>query len=522
MTDFIKSHPSMSDPLFFEHERTIKSFDLALLSATIDLYKTHQLQQHMRVKPNVHVRLKKLPYCPEVCRDRVPKSQDIGQFLSVDGTVIRTCGAKVLKSRAEYLCQKCKCAFVVEADFKQNHSFTAPLSCPVTPGCPSMRFTAVKDARNMRRNCKDYQEIKVQEQVRKLGMGTIPRSIVVVLEDDLVDSCKAGDDVVVTGLVTCRWQGLVSNKKMAMELVVKANNVEVCNNTTKINKGINYDELKDEFSCFWASHADQPLFARNLILRSMCPQVYGLYVVKLAVALAIAGGVSRVDSSGSHIRGESHLLLVGDPGTGKSQFLKYAAKIVARSVLTTGVGSSTAGLTVSAIRDGPQWILEAGALVLSDGGICCIDEFSGIREQDRCAIHEAMEQQSISVAKAGLVCKLNTRTTILAATNPKLGRMDEDSSISVNVGMASPLLSRFDIVLVLRDNMNETWDSVVADYLLKEDCEEEDGKKDKSCWSLDQMQAYFSIIKEINPTVTSEADEVLKAYYRFLFCLNKV
>lgn len=233
-------------------------------------------------------------------------------------------------------------------------------------------------------------------------------------------------------------------------------------------------------------------------------------MVKLAVALALAGGVSRVDPHGSHIRGESHLLLVGDPGTGKSQFLKYAAKIVPRSVLTTGIGSSTAGLTVSAIRDGPQWMLEAGALVLSDGGVCCIDEFAGIREQDRCAIHEAMEQQSISVAKAGLVCKLNTRTTVLAATNPKLGRYDKESSISLNIGLASPLLSRFDVVLVLRDTNNASWDSVVADYLLK------DKSTGSSCrtWSMEQMQTYFSVIRDINPTLSPQADQVLKAYYR--------
>merc|ERR1711865_434556 len=203
------------------------------------------------------------------------------------------------------------------------------------------------------------------------------------------------------------------------------------------------------------------------IIASMAPSIFGLWHVKSAVALSMMGGVMRMATGKHRIRGDINVLVVGDPGCAKSQFLKYVENIFPRAVYTTGKGASAVGLTASVMRDeNGDFGLHGGAMVLADNGICLIDEFDKMNDQDRTSIHEAMEQQTISISKAGIVATLQARCAVVAVANPTDGRYDAQRSFSANVNLSDPILSRFDILCVLKDEADAVQDERLADHVI--------------------------------------------------------
>jgi len=436
------------------------------------------------LKKHVHVRLRGLFSSPEDYRETVSsiRSSDCGKLVQMEGTVTRTGKKKILEYSKSYICKSCKHEWEVVAHIRDNFIVATPKRCPGNGAdsrdgrrqrCKGRVFLEKEENRIVR----DYQELRLQEQIHKLEIGRVPRHMKVFLMDDLVDKVTAGADVLLIGIVKCVWDmPVMPNELCKLTLVIEANNVlpldKRGNEQAKVEQN-NFLHI-EEWRNHWVLHKDNPLLGRDKILRNVCPGLFGMKMIKLALTLSVLiGGNSIETDSGSKVRGNSHLLMVGDPGTGKSQLLRYVQKMVKRCVITNGVGSTSAGLTVACVKDSGEWVLEAGALVLADGGVCCIDEF-GLINEGSADIHEAMEQQTISIAKAGLVCTLNTRCSVLGAMNP-VGRFDQEATMASNCGIPTPLLSRFDVILVMLDIHDPEWDDMIADHVLNSVTQDEEG-----------------------------------------------
>jgi DNA helicase MCM9 len=526
--------------LLHRPERTLQLLDDAIndyQSDLLELFTADGRGFMMSLKPCVHARIHSLPRCHELCKPTISciRNEDVGHLLCLTGTVTRAAAVRMLHAERKVECAKCGKLFKVKAELELRNQMKLPTECGNEQGarrCAGTRFNDVEDTEV----CSDYQELRVQEQVAKLGIGSIPRSITVVLQDDLVDRAKPGDDVLITAVVVRRWKPVRADTRVDIELVLRANHVTVCNQL--VGAALVTRNSVELFERFWARHdrgGHSRFRARDHILRAVCPDLHGLFILKLALLLTLVGGVTQTDASGQRVRGESHLLLIGDPGTGKSQALKFAAALSPRSVVTTGIGSTSAGLTVTATKDSTgEWSLDAGALVLADGGVCCIDEFETMREADRTTIHEAMEQQTLSVAKAGLVCKLRTKTTIIAATNPSKGRaIDDEFGLDASCGIASPLLSRFDVILLMRDDADPDLDAQIADFILErdDDVAAEGGRADadepmltlgtqgsrggeEAVWDIQLLRTYLECARRrFEPTMSRGAEQVLTAYF---------
>ncbi|XP_053384115.1 DNA helicase MCM8-like [Mercenaria mercenaria] len=394
------------------------------------------------------------------------KANYYGKFVSVKGTVVRVSNIKPLCTVLAFECNNCSSVQTINLP---DGKYVLPTSCS-SADCRGKVFQPQRSS-NLTETI-DWQNIRIQEIMGEdqKEAGRIPRTIDCELTHDLVDSCVPGDIVTVSGVVKVNSvdEGRGKNKDKCMFLLyVHANSV----NNTKGNKsgseGLAMDFTMKELYGIEMIQSEEQLF--RLLVGSVCPSIYGHELVKAGLVLGLFGGTQKFSNDKNRIpvRGDPHLLIVGDPGLGKSQMLQATANIAPRSVYVCGNTTTTSGLTVTLSKDGGSgdYALEAGALVLADQGCCCIDEFDKMSNQHQ-ALLEAMEQQSISIAKAGIVCSLPARTSILAAANPVGGHYNKAKTVAENLKMGSALLSRFDLVFILLDKPDEEMDSMLSEHVM--------------------------------------------------------
>ncbi len=421
---------------------------------------------------------------------RYLRSKYIGKFVAVDGIVRKTDEIRPRIINALFECRSCMRLQEVP---QTSNMISEPALCQE---CGGRSFKLLQEESEFM----DTQTTKLQEPLENLSGGEEPKQILVVMEDDLVDTLTPGDIVKITGTM----KTVRDEKTKRFKNYIYGNYIE---------------PLEQEFEELKISDEDEEEIKRlaadpdvyNKIINSTAPSIQGYREVKEAIALQLFGGSPKELEDKTRIRGDIHILIVGDPGIGKSQMLKYVSKLAPRGIYTSGKGTSGVGLTAAAVRDEfGGWSLEAGALVLGDRGNVCVDELDKMRSEDRSAIHEALEQQTISIAKAGIMATLNSRCSVLAAANPKFGRFDQYKSIGEQIDLPSPILSRFDLIFVVEDKPDVERDTKLAAHILRI-------HKDTSIpfeIEPELLRKYIAYARrEVSPKLTDDAIAVLQEFY---------
>ncbi|KAK1545493.1 MCM2/3/5 family protein [Colletotrichum paranaense] len=464
-------------------------------------------------------------------RDLNPSDMD--RLITIKGLVIRTTPVIPDMKDAFFRCSVCNHSVNVGLD---RGKIREPTECPRT------RCASKNSMQIIHNRCvfDDKQVIKLQETPDAVPAGQTPHSVSVCVYNELVDFCKAGDRVELTGIfrvnpvrVNPRQRTIKSIYKTYVDVlhVQKVDKKRMGVDTSTLGlegeeeesgNDPNMEETKkispEEEEKIKETAARPDIY--DLLSRSLAPSIYEMDDVKKGILLQLFGGTNKTFTKGGspRYRGDINVLLCGDPSTSKSQILSYVHKIAPRGVYTSGKGSSAVGLTAYVTRDPEtrQLVLESGALVLSDGGVCCIDEFDKMSESTRSVLHEVMEQQTVSVAKAGIITTLNARTSILASANPIGSRYNPDLPVPQNIDLPPTLLSRFDLVYLILDRADEKSDARLARHLLSlylEDNPESAQQKD-DILPVEFLTTYISYARsQIQPTIAQDAAQELVNQY---------
>lgn len=442
----------------------------------------------------------------------------ISHLVKVPGIVI---SSSVLSSKSTLVHIQCKnCSHVQDLPVTGGFTgITLPRTCgrnqdqQISDGCPMDPYFIVHEKSQF----VDQQVLKLQEAPDQVPVGELPRHVLIAAERYLTNRVVPGSRCTVMAISSIFQNKASKGASTTSAIAIRTPYLRAVGINSDVDHTAKGNAIfsEEEEAEFLEMSRRPDLY--SVFADCIAPSIYGNRDIKKAIACLLLGGSKKILPDGMKLRGDINVLLLGDPGTAKSQLLKFVEKVAPIAIYTSGKGSSAAGLTASVQREHStgEFYLEGGAMVLADGGVVCIDEFDKMRDEDRVAIHEAMEQQTISIAKAGITTILNARTSVLAAANPIFGRYDDLKSPGENIDFQTTILSRFDMIFIVRDEHERGRDERIARHVMGIHMGGRGAEEQvESAIPVDKMKRYISYCKSrCAPRLSPEAAEKLSSHF---------